>query len=592
MLYCYKCGGRLPEDGGFCPYCGAKLPTVPSAEAALQTDPAALRDNQTPYGQNQPPYGYNQPPYGYNQPPYGYNPAPYRYAPAPPRPPAAKPKKPDDPMSRAYRLTSLGTLVTYGMVSQVSEVVLSVAAAILVMVFGSRMFERGSLSVSDLLDNGPFVRIILTVYLFAYVGGLLLGMLVSKTIRRRLPAQPPERNPLSAGAFLRCVLAAFGLWGVGVLIGNFPAFLVPIESMNFGWNSIPLWVLAVVVAPIFEELVFRKLVLDRVGSFGELPAVLCSALIFGLAHQNAGQFFLAFLLGLLFARIYLRTGNIIYTMLLHFMINLVGTFDEVGVLIWGASFELWFFIGLGVLALPGIVLLIVYRRDPILGFPGRLSPEDRRRSLRCWPVTLIKWICLVSIITFGLMYCLLALTGGDLAGGGSSGNPLGLLYLIPAALAVVFVLILTKRPKRQPVPAAEATGNRQQATGYEGGVCRDGTLPSAHVQPVAAAAEATGNRQQATWDEKPACRGGSYPEGEPPAPPEAETSDEASSIRDQAYIRDSSSSENEPEMQNEATGDGQQATGDEERLRRDGTLPSASVQTTSDAAETQNTNLF
>lgn len=358
--------------------------------------------------------------------------------------------KPVDPMARAYRLTTLSTLVTYAVLSQVAS------TAVAVVLYGM-LFLGSHRSIGDILSNlteGGSASFLLTVYALGYVGGLLLGMKISKTIRRRLPTQRPEERPLSAAAFLRCALAAFGLWGVGVLIGNFPAYIVPIETTSFGWNSVPLWLLAIVVAPIFEELVFRKLVLDRIGSFGEAPAVLCSALIFGLAHQNAGQFFLAFLLGILFARIYLHTGKIVYTMLLHFMINFTATFDEVGCLIWGDGFELWFLLALGVLALAGIVLLVIYRKDPILGLPCRLSYEERQKSMRCWPVTMVKWICVATILLYGLLYALLGLMGGSFTLDDRVRlDPLGLLYLIPAVSAVVFILILARRPARNSVSA-------------------------------------------------------------------------------------------------------------------------------------------
>ncbi len=371
--------------------------------------------------------------------------------------PTPAPAKPADPMARAYRLTTLGTLVNYAMVSQVASAVLSVGAVFCVLF----LLQRGSFHrldvVNDILENNTALSVLLAIYAVGYVGGLLLGLLVSRTIRRRLPAQPPEQRALSVGAFLRCALAAFGLWGVGVLVGNFPAYIVPIDTMDFGWNSVPIWLLAIIAAPIFEEIIFRKLVLDRVGRFGETPAVLCSALIFGLAHQNAGQFFLAFLLGILFARIYLRTGKIVYTMLLHFMINFTATFDEVGVLLWGAGFDLWFMIGLGVLTLAGIVLLIIYRKDPILGWPGKLSYEERKNAFRPWSVTLVKWICVASILIYGLLYALLGLLGGSFTLDDSVRlDPLGLLYLIPAVLATVFILILARRPRRQSAPAPAA----------------------------------------------------------------------------------------------------------------------------------------
>ena len=75
-------------------------------------------------------------------------------------------------------------------------------------------------------------------------------------------------------------------------------------------------------APIFEELVFRKLIVDRLIKYGEFIAIFTSGLTFGLFHGNFQQFFFAFALGALFAFIYARTGRIRYTIGLHMTINM------------------------------------------------------------------------------------------------------------------------------------------------------------------------------------------------------------------------------------------------------------------------------
>jgi membrane protease YdiL (CAAX protease family) len=50
-----------------------------------------------------------------------------------------------------------------------------------------------------------------------------------------------------------------------------------------------------------------------------------SAVTFGLLHMNLYQFFYAFALGLVFAYIYLRTGRLRYTAILHAVINFMGS---------------------------------------------------------------------------------------------------------------------------------------------------------------------------------------------------------------------------------------------------------------------------
>jgi membrane protease YdiL (CAAX protease family) len=78
---------------------------------------------------------------------------------------------------------------------------------------------------------------------------------------------------------------------------------------------------AVVLAPIIEELLCRKWIIDRLMPYSEWAAALTSALFFGLIHGNFYQFFYAFLVGFLFAVVYIKTGNILHTILMHAIVN-------------------------------------------------------------------------------------------------------------------------------------------------------------------------------------------------------------------------------------------------------------------------------
>ena len=78
-------------------------------------------------------------------------------------------------------------------------------------------------------------------------------------------------------------------------------------------------------APVFEELIFRKALVDRAVYCGEGIAIAMSGVMFGLFHGNLNQFVYAAALGAFFAFIYVRTGKIRYTMILHAMVNSMGT---------------------------------------------------------------------------------------------------------------------------------------------------------------------------------------------------------------------------------------------------------------------------
>ena len=81
----------------------------------------------------------------------------------------------------------------------------------------------------------------------------------------------------------------------------------------------------VILAPIIEEIVFRKWIIDRAKPFGEFSACILSGLMFGLFHGNFLQAFYATALGFIFSYVYIRTSNIMYTIALHSIINLFGS---------------------------------------------------------------------------------------------------------------------------------------------------------------------------------------------------------------------------------------------------------------------------
>lgn len=65
----------------------------------------------------------------------------------------------------------------------------------------------------------------------------------------------------------------------------------------------------VVMAPICEEILFRKILIDRIRLYGDKAAILVSSVVFGLSHGNFYQFFYAFGIGLVLAIFIFRRGS-------------------------------------------------------------------------------------------------------------------------------------------------------------------------------------------------------------------------------------------------------------------------------------------
>lgn len=81
----------------------------------------------------------------------------------------------------------------------------------------------------------------------------------------------------------------------------------------------------VVAAPVVEEILFRGIILSRLGkAMPAAPAVLLSALVFGLMHGQVLWIAYAAFLGIVLALVAVKTKSILATMLMHVTFNLAG----------------------------------------------------------------------------------------------------------------------------------------------------------------------------------------------------------------------------------------------------------------------------
>lgn len=84
-------------------------------------------------------------------------------------------------------------------------------------------------------------------------------------------------------------------------------------------------IVVVIMAPIVEEFLFRKWLVDRLAKYGQGVAIMVSALAFGFYHGNIIQFVYATLLGIVLAYVYIKSGKIRYTIILHMLVNFWGS---------------------------------------------------------------------------------------------------------------------------------------------------------------------------------------------------------------------------------------------------------------------------
>lgn len=190
----------------------------------------------------------------------------------------------------------------------------------------------GAVDGGDLSDNASLI--------ISSVAQYVLALPIFLLIIKRVPAAPPQPLPgepdshLGVQRWLTLLLMGFPIMYIGSAMGQLLSQLLSngkaedsvetITSVSGLQDLAVQFMVFVVLAPLVEEFVFRKCLIDRLRPFGEKVAIVTSALLFGLMHGNLYQCFYAFGWGLIWGYAYMRTGRIRYSVGLHASVNFIG----------------------------------------------------------------------------------------------------------------------------------------------------------------------------------------------------------------------------------------------------------------------------
>ena len=173
------------------------------------------------------------------------------------------------------------------------------------------------------------------MWLITFAPLYLIAVPVGLLLLRKIPAKPLEKHDLKPGRYIVSAIICIFMMYAGNILGTVITALLQLLPGISAGNPIlgyatdnallPKVLFMVILAPVIEEYIFRKQLIDRMHIYGEKLAVFTSALMFGLFHGNLSQLFYAFALGLVFGYVYLKTGKLRYSIGLHMLINFIGS---------------------------------------------------------------------------------------------------------------------------------------------------------------------------------------------------------------------------------------------------------------------------
>lgn len=185
------------------------------------------------------------------------------------------------------------------------------------------------------VTNPEYLTNINIISLMSSICNYILPFPIFYLLMKKIDTVEIEKTSINVKTFILYAGVTLTLMWIGNIIGLTITSLLsssmqsdianPVQQLI---NSTDIWFNLAIIsifAPIFEEILFRKFLIDRTIKYGARVSIILSAVLFALFHGNLNQFFYALLMGGFLAYVYIKTGKIIYTITLHLIVNLLGS---------------------------------------------------------------------------------------------------------------------------------------------------------------------------------------------------------------------------------------------------------------------------
>ncbi len=154
-----------------------------------------------------------------------------------------------------------------------------------------------------------------------------------------------------------------------------------------------------VFAPVLEEILFRGLILERLRRYGDLFAVLTSALLFSLLHASFQSYAYAFISGVIFALLAVYTGSTLAPILVHILNNAISVLmiileDKIG-----SSYIIVFYAIMGILIMISVISVLSVLRNQPDSFEFKFSGKEIKKGRKAGIVLLSLPIMIFIIMS-------------------------------------------------------------------------------------------------------------------------------------------------------------------------------------------------
>lgn len=185
--------------------------------------------------------------------------------------------------------------------------------------------------IADKSDEAVAQVLSALILLLVSVATVLRGMKKLSLSKQDLHIQKSE---FGITQILSYTMVGMGLSMLGsIVVVMINSLIAAVQGINFVGPDfstsgdliydLSLLVMILVIAPIFEELLFRGVILRTLQRYDTKFAIITSGILFGMMHMNLVQGIPTMLFGFVLAYVCIKSNSILPSMLIHFFNNLI-----------------------------------------------------------------------------------------------------------------------------------------------------------------------------------------------------------------------------------------------------------------------------
>ncbi len=172
------------------------------------------------------------------------------------------------------------------------------------------------------------------IFVSFFIIGLMYCIFSGTKLSSVITFKKVKPKKITAYVFFGLGIAYLGNVVATLLSNNLSLLGIPVTSndseTNYNTISFIVTTFVISVTPAFaEEFLFRGIILGKLRKYGDSFAVLTSAFLFGLMHANIPQIPFAFVGGIFFGFITVKTNSLLPAMITHFANNLLSCLEDI-----------------------------------------------------------------------------------------------------------------------------------------------------------------------------------------------------------------------------------------------------------------------